>query len=61
MTIQATFLFESGKHYYKYFTYCSGVKNEKAREFEYPQLLEIANIHGHDIGAKLIDVNIING
>lgn len=60
MTILATFLFESGKHYYKSFTYCSGVKNEKAREFEYHQLLEEANRHGHDIGAKLIDVNIIN-
>jgi len=60
MTIQATFQFESGKRYYKYFTYCSGVKNEKAREFEYQQLLEEANRHGHDIGAKLIDVNIIN-
>ena len=60
MTIQATFKFESGKCYYKYFTYCSGVKNEKAREFEYNQLLEIAIRHGHDIGAKLKDVSIIN-
>ena len=61
MTIQAMFEFESGTHYYKYFTYCSGVKNEKAREYEYHQLLNEANKHGHDIGAKLIDVNIING
>lgn len=61
MTILAMFTFESGKHYYKYFTYCSGVKNEKAREFEYHQVLEEANRYGHDIGAKLIDVNIING
>lgn len=61
MTIQATFQFESEKRYYKYFTYCIGVKNEKAREFEYHQLLEEANRYGHDIGAKLIDVSIING
>lgn len=61
MTILAVFQFESDKRYYKSFTYCSGVKNEKAREFEYHQLLEEANKHGHDIGAKLIDVNIING
>lgn len=61
MTILATFQFESNKRYYKYFTYCTGVKNEKAREYEYNQLLEEANRHGHDIGAKLIDVQIING
>ena len=61
MTIQATFQFESDKRCYKYFTYCSGVKNEKAREFEYHQLLEAANKYGHDIGAKLIAVSIING
>lgn len=61
MTIQATFQFESGQRYYKYFTYCSGVKNEKAREYEYHSLLEDANRHGHDIGAKLIVVTIING
>lgn len=61
MTIMATFQFESGKRYYKFFTYCSGVKNEKAREYEYHSLLEDANRHGHDIGAKLIDVTIING
>ena len=29
MTILATFQFESGKRYYKCFTYCCGVKNEK--------------------------------
>lgn len=61
MTILATFQFETDKRYYKSFTYYSGVKNEKAREFEYHQLLEEANKHGHDIGAKLVDVNIING
>ena len=61
MTIQATFKFESGQRYYNYFTYCSGVKNEKAREYEYHQLLIEANRYGHDIGAKLIDVTIING
>lgn len=61
MTIQATFQFESDKRYYKYFTYCSGVKDEKAREYEYHSLLEEANRYGHDIGAKLIDVSIING
>lgn len=61
MTIQATFQFESGKRYYKYFTYCSVVKNEEAREYEYHSLIEEANRHGHDIGAKLIDVTIING
>ena len=61
MTIQAIFKFESGQRYYKYFTYCSGVKNEEAREYEYHSLLEKANKHGHDIGAKLIDVSIING
>ena len=61
MTIQATFQFESGDRYYKYFTYCSGAKNEKAREFEYNQLLQLALKHGHDIGAKLKDVSIING
>lgn len=61
MTILAAFQFENDKRYYKSFTYCSGVKNEKAREFEYHQLLDEANKHGHDIGAKLIDVNIING
>lgn len=61
MTIQATFQFESDKRCNKYFTYCSGVKNEKAREYEYHQLLEEANRYGHDIGAKLIDVRIING
>ena len=60
MTIQATFKFESGKRYYKYFTYCSGVKNEETREYEYHSLLEEANRHGHDIGAKLVDVAIIN-
>lgn len=61
MTIQATFQFESNKRYYKYFTFCSGVKNEEARKYEYHSLLEEANRHGHDIGAKLIDVTIING
>lgn len=61
MTIQATFQFESGTRYYKYFTYCSGVRNEKARDYEYHQLLEGAKRHGHDIGAKLIAVSIING
>lgn len=61
MTIQATFQFESGQRYYKHFTYCSGVKNEEAREYEYHSLIEEANRHGHDIGAKLIDVTIING
>ena len=61
MTIRATFQFESGQRNYKYFTYCCGVKNEKAREFEYHQVLEEANRYGHDIGAKLIDVSIING
>ena len=61
MTIQAMFKFESGKHYYKYFTYRSGANNEKAREYEYHQLLEEANRHGHDVGAKLIYVTIING
>lgn len=61
MTIQATFQFESDKRCYKYFTYCSGVKDEKAREYEYHNLLEEANRYGHDIGAKLIDVSIING
>jgi hypothetical protein len=61
MTIQATFQFESAKRLYKYFTYCSGVKDEKAREYEYHNLLEEANRYGHDIGAKLIDVRIING
>lgn len=61
MTIQAKFQFESGTHYYKYFTYNSGVKNEKAREFEYHQLLEEAIRYGRDIGAKLKDVSIING
>lgn len=61
MTIQATFKFESGQRYYKYFTYCSGVRNEKVRDFEYHQLIEEANRYGHDIGAKLIDVTIING
>ena len=61
MTIQATFQFESDKRSYKYFTYCSGVKDEKAREYEYHNLLEEANRYGHDIGAKLIDVSIING
>lgn len=55
------FQYENGNRLYKYFTYCSGVKNEKAREFEYHQLLEEANRYGHDIGAKLKDVNIING
>lgn len=61
MTIQAIFQYESGNRLYKYFTYCSGVKNEKSREFEYHQLLQEANRYGHDIGAKLIDVAIING
>lgn len=61
MTIQATFQFESGTRYYEYFTYCSGVRNEKARDYEYHQLLEEAKRHGHDIGAKLIDITIING
>lgn len=61
MTIQATFQFESGKRYYKYFTYESNFNIEKAREYEFYQLLEDANRYGHDIGAKLIDVNIING
>lgn len=61
MTIQATFQFEDGKRCYKYFTYCSGVKNEEAREYEYNSLLEIAIQHGRDIGAKLKDVSIING
>lgn len=61
MTIQATFQFESAKRCYKYFTYCSGVKDEKAREFEYNQLIKIAIKHGHDIGSKLKDVSIING
>ena len=61
MTIQATFEFESGKRYYKYFTYSTGFKDEKAREYEYHSLLEGANRYGHDIGAKLIDVAIING
>lgn len=61
MTILATFKFENDKRYYKSFTYCSGVKNEKAREYEYHQLLEEANKYGHYIGAKLVDVNIING
>lgn len=61
MTILATFQFESDKRYYKSFTYCSGVKNEKAREYEYHKLLEDANKYGHDIGGKLIAVSIING
>ena len=61
MTIRATFQFEEDKRYYKTFTYCCGVKNDKAKEFEYQQLLEEANRHGHDIGAKLIDIEIIYG
>lgn len=61
MTILATFQFENDKRSYKSFTYFSGVKNEKAREYEFHQLLEDANKYGHDIGAKLIDVSIING
>jgi len=61
MTILATFQFESDKRYYKYFTYCSGTRSEQAREFEYHQLLDEANRYAHDIAAKLIDIEIING
>ena len=60
MTIYATFQFEDGKRCYKYFNYCSGSGSEKAREFEYNQLIAEAIEHAHDIGAKLKDVSIIN-
>ena len=61
MTAMCTFTYEDDYRHYKWFTYNSGSMDEKAREFEYHQILQDAEIYSHEINAKLTDVEIIYG
>ena len=61
MTAMCTFQYEDELRHYKWFTYNSGYTDDKAREFEYQQILNDAENYSHEINAKLIDVEIIYG